>query len=156
MTASMTHVIGVDLGGTKTAAGGVVAPSGEVLMSETIPTLKRAGGEAILDATAALITGLVARAADAGISVSGVGIGSAGVIDAVAGSVVSATDAIHGWAGTALVAGLSARLSLPASAVRAVNDVHAHAWVKPGWVRPPAPRVRSWWRLERELAEVLC
>ncbi|MCT9871602.1 ROK family protein [Paenarthrobacter aurescens] len=122
----MTHVIGVDLGGTKTAAG-VVAPSGEVLMSETIPTLNRAGGEAILDATAALIAGLVERAADAGISVSGVGVGSAGVIDAVAGTVVSATDAIHGWAGTALVAGLAARLSLPADAVRAVNDVHAHA-----------------------------
>lgn len=122
----MTHVIGVDLGGTKTAAG-VVSPAGVVLLSETIPTLNRAGGEAILDATAALIAGLVERAADAGHSVSGVGIGSAGVIDAVVGSVVSATDAIHGWAGTALVAGLSARLSLPASAVRAVNDVHAHA-----------------------------
>ncbi|UKA50703.1 ROK family protein [Arthrobacter sp. FW305-123] len=126
---STTHVIGVDLGGTKTAAG-VVAHSGEVLMSETIPTLNRAGGEAILDATAALITGLVERAADAGMSVSGVGIGSAGVIDAVAGTVVSATDAIRGWAGTPLVAGLSARLSLAAPSVqtvRAVNDVHAHA-----------------------------
>ncbi|WP_024819603.1 ROK family protein [Arthrobacter sp. 31Y] len=125
----MTHVIGVDLGGTKTAAG-VVSASGEVLMSETIPTLNRAGGEAILDATAALITGLVERAADAGISVSGVGIGSAGVIDASSGSVVSATDAIHGWAGTELVSGLSSRLSLHVSAVRAVqavNDVHAHA-----------------------------
>ncbi|MGO4145865.1 ROK family protein [Paenarthrobacter sp. YAF11_1] len=122
----MNHVIGVDLGGTKTAAG-VVAPSGEVLMSETIPTLNRAGGEAILDATAALIAGLMASAADAGISVSGVGIGSAGVIDASSGAVVSATDAIHGWAGTDLVFGLSSRLSLPASAVRAVNDVHAHA-----------------------------
>ncbi|MGR0161727.1 ROK family protein [Paenarthrobacter nitroguajacolicus] len=125
----MTHVIGVDLGGTKTAAG-VVAPSGEVLMSETIPTLNRAGGEAILDATAALIAGLVERAADAGLSVSGVGIGSAGVIDAVTGTVVSATDAIHGWAGAPLVAGLSARLSLAAPSVqtvRAVNDVHAHA-----------------------------
>ncbi len=129
MPTSMTHVIGVDLGGTKTAAG-VVSASGEVLMSETIPTLNRAGGEAILDATAALITGLVERAADAGISVSGVGIGSAGVIDASSGSVVSATDAIHGWAGTELVSGLSSRLSLHVSAVRAVqavNDVHAHA-----------------------------
>jgi glucokinase len=129
MTASLTqaaHVIGVDLGGTKTAAG-VVAPFGEVLMSETIPTMNQAGGEAILDATAALIAGLVERAADAGISVSGVGIGSAGVIDASSGSVVSATDAIHGWAGTALVAGLCSRLSLHPSAVRAVNDVHAHA-----------------------------
>ncbi|GAA2868585.1 ROK family protein [Paenarthrobacter ilicis] len=124
--AQATHVIGVDLGGTKTAAG-VVAPSGEVLMSETIPTLNRDGGEAILDATAALITGLVERAADAGMSVSGVGIGSAGVIDASSGTVVSATDAIHGWAGTELVSGLSSRLSLPATSVRAVNDVHAHA-----------------------------
>ncbi|MFJ5957620.1 ROK family protein [Paenarthrobacter sp. NPDC092416] len=119
----MTHVIGVDLGGTKTAAG-VVSPAGVVLMSETIPTLNRAGGDAILDATAALIAGLVKRAADAGLSVSGVGIGSAGVINAVAGSVVSATDAIRGWAGTPLVDGLSSRLGL---VVKAVNDVHAHA-----------------------------
>ena len=129
MTASLTqaaHAIGVDLGGTKTAAG-VVTPSGDVLMSETIPTMNRAGGEAILDATAALITGLVERAADAGLSVSGVGVGSAGVIDAVAGSVLSATDSIHGWAGTSLVSGLCSRLSLHPSAVRAVNDVHAHA-----------------------------
>ncbi len=123
MTASMTHVIGVDLGGTKTAAG-VVSGSGEVLMSGTIPTLNRTGGEAILDATAALISGLVERAADAGLTVSGVGVGSAGVIDAAAGTVVSATDAILGWAGTKLIAGLSARVGLP---VRAVNDVHAHA-----------------------------
>ncbi|MEO3940162.1 ROK family protein [Paenarthrobacter nicotinovorans] len=129
MTAPLTqaaHVIGVDLGGTKTAAG-VVSPSGDVLISETIPTLNRAGGEAILDATAALITGLAERAADAGISVSGVGVGSAGVIDPSSGVVVSATDAIHGWAGTALVSGLCSRLALPAAAVRAVNDVHAHA-----------------------------
>lgn len=126
MTASMTHVIGVDLGGTKTAAG-VVSGFGEVLFSETIPTLNRAGGEAILDATAALIAGLVERAADAGVSVSGVGIGSAGVIDASSGAVLSATDAIHGWAGTELVTGIAARLSLPAASVRAVNDVHAHA-----------------------------
>ncbi|MFJ4027159.1 ROK family protein [Paenarthrobacter sp. NPDC089989] len=122
----MTHVIGVDLGGTKTAAG-VVSSSGEVLMSDTIPTLNRAGGEAILDATAALIAGLVERAADAGLTVSGVGVGSAGVIDAATGTVVSATDAILGWAGTSLTAGLAARLSFPAAAVRAVNDVHAHA-----------------------------
>lgn len=120
----MTHVIGVDLGGTKTAAG-VVSPTGVVLMSETIPTLNRAGGEAILDATAALIAGLVERAADAGHSVSGVGIGSAGVIDASSGTVVSATDAILGWAGTALASGLSRRLGL--DTVRTVNDVHAHA-----------------------------
>jgi glucokinase len=120
------HAIGVDLGGTKTAAG-VVSGTGELLFSETIPTLNRDGGEAILNATAGLVAGVIGRAAAAGIVVDHVGIGSAGVIDARKGEVVSATDAILGWAGTALTAGLAARLDLPPSSVQAVNDVHAHA-----------------------------
>ncbi|WP_432246009.1 ROK family protein [Arthrobacter sp. G.S.26] len=122
----MMYAIGVDLGGTKTAAG-VVSGAGEVLFSETIPTLNRGGGAAILDATAALVSGLISRAAAAGITVDRVGAGSAGVIDASRGVVVSATDAILGWAGTDLTAGLASRLGLPPSSVRAVNDVHAHA-----------------------------
>lgn len=122
----MAHAIGVDLGGTKTAAG-VVSEDGELLFSETIPTLNRAGGEAVLDATAALVAELRARAQGDGIAISGVGVGSAGVIDAGRGVVVSATDAIHGWAGTALTEGLARRLCLTPGAVRAVNDVHAHA-----------------------------
>ena len=120
------HAVGVDLGGTKTAAG-VVSAAGEVLFSETIPTLNRDGGAAILDATAALVIALIGRAQKEGLAVAGVGVGSAGVIDSARGVVVSATDAIRGWAGTALTEGLAARLGLPASSVRAVNDVHAHA-----------------------------
>ncbi|QDG89753.1 ROK family protein [Pseudarthrobacter sp. NIBRBAC000502770] len=122
----MMYAVGVDLGGTKTAAG-VVSADGEVLFSDTVPTLSRDGGEAILDATAELVAGLIKKAADDGIAVERVGVGSAGVIDAGRGVVVSATDAIRGWAGTALTAGLATRLGLPASSVRAVNDVHAHA-----------------------------
>lgn len=122
----MAHAIGVDLGGTKTAAG-VVSEDGELLFSETVPTPSRAGGEAVLDATAALVAGLQARAHAQGLDIAGIGVGSAGVIDAGRGVVVSATDAIHGWAGTALTEGLSRRLGLPPGAVSAVNDVHAHA-----------------------------
>ena len=122
----MQYAIGVDLGGTKTAAG-VVSTAGEVLFSETIPTLNRDGGEAVLDATAVLVSGLMARARAQGLEVSLAGVGSAGVIDAGRGAVVSATDAILGWAGTELVAGLAGRLALPPESVRAVNDVHAHA-----------------------------
>ncbi|MDR6414617.1 ROK family protein [Pseudarthrobacter sulfonivorans] len=122
----MQYAIGVDLGGTKTAAG-VVSAAGEVLFSETIPTLNRDGGGAILDATAALVSSLVVRAQTEGLEVAGVGVGSAGVIDAGRGVVVSATDAILGWGGTALTAGLASRLGLDPEAVRAVNDVHAHA-----------------------------
>lgn len=122
----MQYAIGVDLGGTKTAAG-VVCASGEVLFPETIPTLNRAGSDAILDATAALVSSLISRAQAEGLDVAGVGVGSAGVIDAGRGVVVSATDAILGWAGTALTDGLAARLGLPPSSIKAVNDVHAHA-----------------------------
>ena len=122
----MAHAVGVDLGGTKTAAG-VVSEDGALLFSETIPTLNRAGGEAVLDATATLVSRIRLRAQADGLSVAGVGVGSAGVIDAGRGVVVSATDAIHGWAGTALTEGLAGRLGLPPSAVRAINDVHAHA-----------------------------
>jgi glucokinase len=122
----MTYVIGVDLGGTKTAAG-VVSSEGDVLFEEKIPTLNRSGGDAILRATAALVGRLMRRAAGAGIDVGHVGVGSAGVIDAVNGEVVSATDAILGWAGTRLTAGLAQLLGLPLGSVNAVNDVHAHA-----------------------------
>lgn len=121
----MAHAVGVDLGGTKTAAG-VVSEDGALLFSETIPTLNRAGGEAVLDATAALVSRMLLRAQADGLSVAGVGVGSAGVIDA-GGVVVSATDAIQGWAGTALTEGLARRLGIPPGGVRAVNDVHAHA-----------------------------
>ncbi|MCX2748417.1 ROK family protein [Arthrobacter sp. MI7-26] len=122
----MMYVIGVDLGGTKTAAG-VVGADGEVLFSEQIPTLNRGGGEAILRATAGLVGRLLRRAAGEGIDVGRVGVGSAGVIDAVNGEVVSATDAILGWAGTRLTAGLAQLLGLPRGSIMAVNDVHAHA-----------------------------
>lgn len=119
----MRYVVGVDLGGTKTAAG-VVGEDGSVLFTDQVPTLNRAGGEAILDATAGLVRGLIAAAATDGVTVEAVGVGSAGVINAAEGSVISATDAILGWSGTHITAGLQSRLGLPAAVV---NDVHAHA-----------------------------
>ncbi|WP_026556821.1 ROK family protein [Arthrobacter sp. 35W] len=119
----MQYVIGVDLGGTKTAAG-VVGADGSVLFMDQTPTRNRDGGEAILDATAALVASLRGRAAAEGIEVSAIGMGSAGVIDAAAGTVISATDAILGWSGTDIRTGLGARTGLQVSVV---NDVHAHA-----------------------------
>ncbi len=122
----MRYAIGVDLGGTKTAAG-VVDAAGKVLFQKQMATLNRDGGEAILDATAALVSGLRNEAAAVGLEISAVGMGSAGVIDADRGAVISATDAILGWAGTRIADGLSARLGLPGGCVKVINDVHAHA-----------------------------
>ncbi|WP_104087213.1 ROK family protein [Arthrobacter sp. GMC3] len=119
----MRYVVGVDLGGTKTAAG-VVAEDGTVLVQGQIPTKNRDGGEAILDATAVLVAFLIERAAEQGAVVEAVGVGSAGVINAAEGTVISATDAILGWTGTHITDGLTQRLGLPCAVV---NDVHAHA-----------------------------
>jgi glucokinase len=119
----MRYVAGVDLGGTKTAAA-VVGADGSVLVQGQIATKNRDGGTAILDATAVLVRSLRDRAAEQGATVDAVGVGSAGVINAVEGTVLSATDAILDWTGTHITAGLSERLGLPSAVV---NDVHAHA-----------------------------
>lgn len=119
----MYYVLGIDLGGTKTAAG-VVDEDGRVLFAEQTPTPAREGAEAILDSTAELVHGLVRRANAGGMTPQALGIGAAGVIDAGTGVVLSATDTLAGWAGTRLTEGLTARIGIPSTAV---NDVHAHA-----------------------------
>ena len=130
-------LVGVDLGGTKIAAA-LVGPDG-ALRSATlrVPTPARHGPGAVLDAVADLVERVVAGAAAPGRpgAVAAVGIGSAGVIDAERGVVLSATDAIVGWTGTDVAGGVSERLA--AAGVRAPdgaaplvhvdNDVNAHA-----------------------------
>src|SRR5699024_7732732 len=56
-------------------------------------------------------------------------IGTAGVVDTSAGAILSATDAIRGWAGTDVRGGLRARLAdlLDGGPVTVENDVDAHA-----------------------------
>lgn len=118
------YAIGVDLGGTKTAAG-VVGSDGSMLLTEEIPTLNRDGGDAILDATTELVLRLGERLEQrCGLGISAVGVGAAGVIDVASGVVVSSTDAIADWTGTAVTAGLTSRTGLKSSTI---NDVHAHA-----------------------------
>lgn len=119
----MTHVIGVDLGGTKTSAA-VVGSDGSVVLEDQIQTPHRAGGAAVLNATGELISRLREQATVLGISVAGIGIGSAGVIEPVQGTVLSATNAIAAWAGTEIQSIVSTRAGLP---VAVINDVHAHA-----------------------------
>ncbi|AQP48955.1 glucokinase [Tessaracoccus aquimaris] len=117
----MTSAIGVDLGGTKTAAA-LVSDDGTIEARLTAPTPSAVGPEAVLDTVATLVRGLWRG------DVAGVGIGTAGVVDATRGSIISATDTFAGWVGTDLVAGLRARLpEHGAFPVEVRNDVDAHA-----------------------------
>jgi len=115
----MSLFLGIDIGGTK-IAGGLVTAKGRVLRSARVPT-PLTGGAAILDAALSLARGLRAASPE---TVSGVGVGTGGQIDAVRGVVVSATDLLPGWAGTDVRAALAEGLDLPCFTD---NDVNALA-----------------------------
>ena len=111
---------GVDVGGTKILAVLCAEHDPTVLATATAPTPAKAGGESILDTSAALVRAVTGRVDG---ELVGVGVGAAGVIDPDDGLVVNTGNAFDGWAGTAINAGLSARLhGVP---VRADNDVNA-------------------------------
>ncbi len=128
MTPARPGVVAVDLGGTKTTAalvlpGPVVRPV--VRFATTVATPSRSGPAAVVEAVASLVAGVLADAASAGLAVPRLlGVGTAGVVDRDSGTIVSATDAIPGWAGTPLAALLGEATGLR---VRVLNDVHAHA-----------------------------
>lgn len=117
-----TPVIAVDIGGTKIRTGLVVG--GRVTQVHFVPTPAARGASAVLDAVADLVARTTSAAIAQGQTPGVLGVGSAGVIDPDSGRVVSATDALPGWAGTNLISELQHRTRLP---VRVVNDVHAHA-----------------------------
>ena len=99
--------IGVDLGATKIASA-LVSLSGEVLVSRNTLTLSSEGPESVLDRLAAEIDALRHQAIS---TLSGVGIGSPGVIDPLQGVIYDAVNL--DWRQVYLVAGLKARLKQP-------------------------------------------
>ena len=118
----MSHVIAIDIGGTK-IAGALVSDSGDLTPAPvaSLPTPKT-GGEDVA-ATVVEMVRMVREAAGSAQPLA-VGIGSAGVIDPAGRRIVSATDAIPGWGGTELAEIVEAASGLP---VFIENDVHAHA-----------------------------
>ena len=73
--------IGLDIGGTKIAAGVVLWPSGEILNRTIIPTKATRGGEAVLKDTQDLARQLYDGARRGGIEVAGIGAGVAELVD---------------------------------------------------------------------------
>ncbi|WP_308495938.1 ROK family protein [Kocuria sp. cx-455] len=114
-------VIAVDLGGTKIRAG--VVTGGRVTNVHSAPTPARLGASSVLDAVADLVARALTAVAPHDQAPLLLAVGSAGVIDPDSGLVISATDALPGWAGTNLITELQHRTRL---SVRVVNDVHAH------------------------------
>ncbi|MEJ7616162.1 MAG: ROK family protein [Pyrinomonadaceae bacterium] len=87
LTNTQTVAIGIDVGGTKIAAG-LVTSSGELLCRRLIPTQAERGGEVVLRDVEALALELAGEAKAQGLSLSGMGVGVAELID-LAGAVAS-------------------------------------------------------------------
>lgn len=119
MSAEPMHLLGVDIGGTKTAVAVVEASSGEVIARRVEPTPADAGPLAVVDDAA----NLAARVLAIYPAVAG-GVGAPGVVDADRGVVIVSTGYLRDWSGTAFGPELQRRLGLPFAAD---NDVNAAA-----------------------------
>ncbi|RYJ00674.1 MAG: ROK family protein, partial [Actinomycetales bacterium] len=108
------HGIGVDIGGTKIAAG-LVDEAGHLLRSESVPTPKEADDISL--AVASLVEQLSADGA-----VSGVGIGAAGFVDIDRSTVIFAPNI--DWRDEPLGRDVARHTGLP---VVVENDAHAGA-----------------------------
>jgi glucokinase len=68
-------VIGVDVGGTKIAAGAVDVETGLVLERREVPTQAERGGEAVAQTIESLVLAITSRLADQGQEVAAIGVG---------------------------------------------------------------------------------
>jgi glucokinase len=76
------YALGLDVGGTKIAAGVVSFPCGDVILKQIIPTLPKRGAQGPLQDATGLADKLMQEAYSRGIRIGGIGIGVAELVDA--------------------------------------------------------------------------
>ncbi len=119
----MKPAVAVDVGGTKTIAA-LVSPDGVMTGQVAGDTPARQGPDAVLDTIAELVSQV---GGDDFTQLAGIGIGTAGGVDASNGTIISSTDTFTDWVGTDLRSGLATRLGLDPRRISVLNDVDAHA-----------------------------
>lgn len=120
----------MDIGGTKIAGAVVALEDGaqpRILACKTVPTEAARGGDAVLS-TVVLLARELAAQADA--PLCGIGVSTAGRVDANDGSIAYANEIMPGWTGQPVGAALEEALGAPAAVL---NDVQAHALGEARW-----------------------
>jgi predicted NBD/HSP70 family sugar kinase len=122
--------MGLDIGGTKLAAG-LVNRAGEVFLRATAATEAQRGGPKVLDRALELVDRLIREGAEKGLPApQAVGIASAGRIDTVTGKVAGSSGLLTDWEGLGLTESFESHFSIPA---QADNDVNALALAESLW-----------------------
>jgi glucokinase len=116
------EVLGVDIGGTKLAAG-VVNVEGRILTRAEVPTRAVEGPKRVLDRIVQLAEKVLARTETSHVPVRRIGIGCAGPVDRKAGLILDPPN-LPGWTQVPLVEHFEQALGLP---VVLENDANAAA-----------------------------
>ena len=135
-------VIGLDIGGTKTAAGIVLFPEGKLLNRRVIPTRPERPGRVVLHDIVALATELARESAALGHPATGIGAGVAELVDRHGGVTSSQTIDWKGLTVRGSLSQLLLRLSNPMSALP--------LWEKPCSAQAELSTVLSTLRSARE------
>ena len=114
-----THILGIDIGGTKLAVG-VSTAQGKLLSSERIPTNSSEGPDRVLARLAEVCHRVIDKA---GVKVDGAGVGCVGPLDQKTGYVIDPVN-LPGWKKVPLVDTLKHHLKMP---VFLDNDANAAA-----------------------------
>ena len=127
----MSAVLGVDVGGTTTAAG-LVTAAGEVLLEAQSPTHAAGSGRA-LDTIVGLIETIRMEASARGVSIDGIGLGLPGIVDAEEGRVGDEIPHVPELAGRPIAAMLADRFGLPVFIDNDVNALALAEWTFGRW-----------------------
>lgn len=124
-------VVSVDVGGTK-IAGALVrydAPDAKptIVSAASVPTDAASGGDAVLKKIAALIDATIEASPEKPL---GIGVGTAGRVSSLDGSIAYANDIMPGWTGQPVKKRLQDEFGIP---VAVLGDVQSHALGEARW-----------------------
>ncbi len=122
--------LALDIGGTKIAGAVVALEDGaqpRIVTRKTVPTEAARGGEAVLATVVALAQELADAAEE---ELAGIGVSTAGRVDAHDSSIAYANEIMPGWTGQPVGAALEDACGIPAAVL---NDVQAHALGEARW-----------------------
>lgn len=117
----MEYAIGVDIGGTKIHFA-VVDREGRIVDSHRVPSEAQLGADHVMSLVLQGVDTMIQRM-PSGSKASGIGVGSAGQINFVTGTVEYAGSQLPGWTGTPITRILKERYLLPAYADNDVNAI---------------------------------